>query len=316
VAIVQFRNIGIAAQPEGAGYRILSESVNFYDVFVSFMDRFGWSPFLGHNALIRVSALREVGGLTPGQFADDIDLSAKLRMAGYQIRYARFISAGERHPISYQALRRRTEKWAYGCTQILLRWGIKILLSPLLNGTEKGTFFLTVTYYHFQALLLFYLTLFYLIIPFDDPFMGGTQSLLISAGLILLLTFLPSITYFLRGGRLRSWPAHVVVWGLTYGSQDFVILSSILRCVVRQRLTWVPTNTALSAQRCRWLFCEFCFGAAIVLVAAQQHPGLLLLPTTVLFAGKFLAAPWLNSWIWRRQREDRALVPGFVCRSR
>jgi membrane glycosyltransferase len=73
VAIVQFRNLGYVNKEDSIGYRTLSVSVDFYDAFVSFMDRFGWSPFLGHNALMRVSAMREVGGFTPGQLADDID---------------------------------------------------------------------------------------------------------------------------------------------------------------------------------------------------------------------------------------------------
>ena len=300
IAAVQFRNIGVAGAHEPAGYRILSEAVDFYDVFVTFMDRYGWSSFLGHNALIRLSALREVGGFTPGQLADDIDFSAKLRVAGYHIRYARMVAAGERHPLSYPALRRRTEKWAYGCTQILLRWGAKVLLAPSLSAGEKATFFLTVGYYHFQSLLLLYLTLFYLVLPFRDPMMGGTASLLVSAGLILLLTFTPSVTYFLRAGRLRSWPAHAVVWGLTYGSQDFVILSAILRCLFRRPLSWAPTNAAVSPRDARGLPLEVWFGTSILVVAAVQHSTLLLLPTTGLFAGKFLVASRLNSWMWRR----------------
>jgi cellulose synthase/poly-beta-1,6-N-acetylglucosamine synthase-like glycosyltransferase len=303
VAIVQFRNIGVAAPHERAGYRILSDSVDFYDVFVSFMDRYGWSPFLGHNALIRVSAFRAVGGFTPGQLADDIDFSAKLRLAGYRIRYARFVAAGERHPHSYPALRLRTEKWAYGCTQIMLRWGVRILLAPSLSAGEKVTFFLTVGYYHFQSLLLLYLTLFYLVLPFHDPRMGGTASLLVSAALILLLTFVPSVTYFLRGGRLRSWPAHAVVWGLTFGSQDLVILSAIVRCLLGRPLSWSPTNAAVSTHDGRGLTLEICFGASILVVAALQHPALLLLPTTGLFAGKFLVASRLNSWMWRPRIE-------------
>jgi len=303
IAVVQFRNTGVAAEYEHAGYRILSESVDFYDVFTSFMDRYGWSPFLGHNALIRVSAFREVGGFTPGQLADDIDFSVKLRMAGYCIRYARFVAAGERHPLSYPALRRRTEKWAYGCTQILLRWGAKVLLTPSLSAGEKATFFLTVGYYHFQSLLLLYLTLFYLVLPIHDPMMGGTASLLVSAALILLLTFIPSVTYFLRAGRLRSWPAHAAVWGLTYGSQDFVILSAIVRCLFRRPLSWAPTNAAVSPRDVRGVALEICFGASILVIAALQHPALLLLPTTGLFAGKFLVASRLNSWMWRPEIE-------------
>jgi len=154
VALVQFKNVGHVSVPHSSGYKILSSSVTFYDAFVSFMDRFGWSPFLGHNAILRVSVMKEMGGFTPGQLADDIDFSVKLRLGGYQIRYAREVICGERHPHTYSALRRRTRKWAYGCTQILLGWSWLVFTSPQLRASEKITFFLTVSYYHFQILLM------------------------------------------------------------------------------------------------------------------------------------------------------------------
>jgi hypothetical protein len=289
--------------------------VDFYDAFVSFMDRFGWSPFLGHNAIIRVSALRQVGGLTPGQFADDIDLSVKLRMSGYRARYARFASAGERHPVSYSALLRRTAKWSYGCTQILLRWGAAILWSRRLSLAEKATFALTVSYYHFQALLLLYLCLFYLVLPFAGPWMGGTGSLLVSASLILTLTFLPSITYYLRGGRLRHWPRAAAYWGFTYGSQDFTVVGAIARCVLRCGMDWVPTNASASVRARSRTLLEPIFGLLILAIAIIQHPALLLLPTTVLFVGKFLITPWLNAWFFQLPAPpvgDDGSMPGQV----
>ncbi len=298
VAIVQFRNTAYLWASDGAGYRTLSESVNYYGVFVSFMDRFGWSPFLGHNALLRISALREIGGFTPGQLADDIDLSVRLRIAGYEIRYAAFLSAAERHPGSYEALRRRTAKWSYGCTQILLRWGMTVLGSNRLAFSEKVTFFLTVGYYHFQALLLVYLAMFYIVLPFDPTFLGAVGPLLVSAGLILFLTFLPSITYFLRGKQFWKWPATAACWGLTYGSQDLLIAAAIIRRLVGRRLVWVPTNASTSFGKRSLYTLEVSLGLMILAVAAVKRPALLLLPTTVLFAGKFLVTPWLNWWIF------------------
>ena len=299
VAIVQFRNCGYTSGDDSLGYRTLSGSVDYYDAFVDFMDRFGWSPFLGHNAILRLSALRQVGGFTPGQLADDIDLSVRLRLAGFTIRYAAFASAGERHPTSYEALRRRTAKWSYGCTQILLRWGASVLLSRRLTAAEKVTFLLTVSYYHFQALLLVYLATFYVVLPLDSIFGAALGPLLVSASLILFFTFLPSITYFSRNGNLLSWPSAATRWGLTYGSQDLLVAMSIARCVFHHKLKWVPTNAPISSEKQSLFLQEVYLGAAIVVAAAVTRPALLLLPTTALFAGKFLISPWLNSLIFQ-----------------
>lgn len=304
VAIVQFRNLGHVDEVDSYGYKTLSVSVDFYDAFVSFLDRFGWSPFLGHNALMRVSAMREVGGFTSGQLADDIDYSVKLRLQGYAIRYAREIVAGERHPLSYESLRGRTQKWTYGCTQILMRWGWAVLKSRRLSPADKMTFFLTVGYYHFQIFLLAYLFIFYICLPFHTGELGGINHLIVSAGLILFFTFIPSITYFARNGSLADWPKKAVYWGFTYGSQDFVMLRATLKCLLHRQLGWSPTNGSSRGLGPAHFIPEVLFAVFILAIAAIQHPTLLVLPTTILFAGKFLVAPYLNTLVFGDASRD------------
>lgn len=306
VAVVQFRSIGYTYAEECLGYCILAESIDFYDAFVTFMDRFGWSPFLGHNALLRVSAFKEVGGFTPGQLADDIDFSIKVRLLGYKIRYLRSGVCGERHPASYGSLRRRTAKWAYGCTQILMRWSRKITRSARLTLYEKLTFFLTVGYYHFQALLLIYLAIFYLLLPFDSTNAVAASSLLRSAGLILLITYLPSISFFLRSKRIANWPSAATCWGFTYGSQDMVIGSAIIRCLFGRQMAWIPTNGVQEKSQPQTFALEQILAFLILAIAILKRPTLLVLPTTVLFAGKFLITPYL----------DRLFFNGSPTRSR
>jgi cellulose synthase/poly-beta-1,6-N-acetylglucosamine synthase-like glycosyltransferase len=302
VALVQFRTVAQVFQHEGPRYRILSSSVSFYDAFVHFMDSYGWSPFLGHNAMLRVSAIRQVKGFSPGELADDIDFSVKLRLGGYRIKYARDILCAERHPSNYAALRRRTRKWAYGCTQVIRKWGTAIVRSPSIRLNEKITFFLTVGYYHFQLLLLLYLGLFYLLLPFDRSVGINKVNLAISAVMILLFTFVPSISYFARGGRLRKWPKTAILWGLTYGSQDWVILSGVWQSLTGIRMWWTPTNTGTQKPTMRSLVPEVLAGVLIVVGALSQSFVVLLLPTTMLFAGKFLMAPFLDRLVFDSKR--------------
>ncbi len=310
VALVQFRNIGQVLPEDTPSYRVLAKSVDFYDTFVSFMNRFGWSPFLGHNAILRVSAIKEVGRFTPGQLADDIDLSVKLRLHGYHIQYIRDVACGERHPITYEALRLRTFKWTYGCTQILLRWGTRVLLSGKVNFLDKLTFFLTVGYYHFQILLLAYLTILCVLMPFRDHHIGSDGGLLFSSLLILLLMFLPSITYFVREKIFRSWPSTAICWGVTYGSQDFVMLHGLLRCLCGQKVGWVPTNRHVVRLKSQHFLPELLFGTLIIAVAITQDSNLLVLPTTVFFAGKFLITPFLNPLLFSNSSyAARSTVP-------
>ena len=298
IALVQFRNIGHVSFNDPKGYRVLSDSIDFYDAFTYFLDKVGWSPFLGHNAILRVSAIKKVGHFTPGQFADDIDYSVKLRLSGYEIKYARDIVCGERHPTTYEALRLRTHKWAYGCTQILLNWGRHVISSTELGFREKITFFLTISYYHLQFCLLFYLAIFYLILPFYDSDMGGIVNLFVSSGLILLLTFLPSITYFIYNKKSKAWFNTICLWGFTYGSQDFVVAKAIFNCFLGNNNVWIPTNQKSETNSSSAYFIETIFGILIVTVALINNPWLLILPTTILFSGKFFFSFWANKLIF------------------
>jgi cellulose synthase/poly-beta-1,6-N-acetylglucosamine synthase-like glycosyltransferase len=120
---VQFRNLGTPPKSSSKLLRRLLDSINVFEVFVAPAEKFGWMPFFGHNAVLRLSAIREVGGFQPGEFADDIDVSIRLNLKGYNIQYRQDITFSEDHPENYRAFRARSYKWAYGCASVLRRWG-------------------------------------------------------------------------------------------------------------------------------------------------------------------------------------------------
>src|SRR5207249_11684920 len=80
VAIVQCRSVGVDRPGDGAMRRALAKSVDAFDVILYAAARFGWQPFIGHNAILRTAAVQEVGGLTPGYFSDDLDLTIRLNL--------------------------------------------------------------------------------------------------------------------------------------------------------------------------------------------------------------------------------------------
>src|SRR5438552_2195725 len=88
--------------------RLLSRSINAFHVFFSVQSKFGWQPFIGHNAFLRLRAVREVGGFTPGFFSDDLDLTVRLNLKGYGVVYAPEIRIGEKHLPSYTSFRKRS----------------------------------------------------------------------------------------------------------------------------------------------------------------------------------------------------------------
>src|ERR1043166_7150556 len=69
VAIVQCRTIGIDSPDYCAVNRLLVQSIDAFHVFLTSYSRFGWQPFVGHNAFLRTRAIQKVGGFTPGFFS-------------------------------------------------------------------------------------------------------------------------------------------------------------------------------------------------------------------------------------------------------
>ncbi|KAL2152574.1 hypothetical protein VTH82DRAFT_5758 [Thermothelomyces myriococcoides] len=104
-------------------------------------------PFVGHNALLRWQALQDAAAYTDedgyekywseSHVSEDFDLSLRLQIAGYTLRYASYTGDGFKEGVSltvYDELA-RWEKYAYGCNELLFNplryWPIRGPFTPL-----------------------------------------------------------------------------------------------------------------------------------------------------------------------------------------
>lgn len=83
IAIVQFRNVAVVDPNTCSVNRLLSRSIDAFNVFLTAYARLGWQPFVGHNALLKTAAVMLAGGFTLGFFSDDLDLTVRLNLGGY-----------------------------------------------------------------------------------------------------------------------------------------------------------------------------------------------------------------------------------------
>lgn len=83
---VQGRSVPVDDPGYCGANRRLAESIGAFHAFLAPASRYGWMPFIGHNALLRTAAVQAVGGLTPDFFSDDLDLTVRLCAA--TIRFA------------------------------------------------------------------------------------------------------------------------------------------------------------------------------------------------------------------------------------
>ncbi|RDW79957.1 hypothetical protein BP6252_04595 [Coleophoma cylindrospora] len=104
------------------------------------------APFVGHNAILRWSAIQQVSHMdedgyekfwSESHVSEDFDMSLRLQIKGYTIRLAAWAGEGFKEGVSltvYDELA-RWEKYAYGCNELLFHpirlWFIRGPFTPL-----------------------------------------------------------------------------------------------------------------------------------------------------------------------------------------
>ena len=298
VGAVQFRSVPVADPGYCPANRRLAASIGAFHAFLAPAARFGWMPFIGHNALLRTRAVQQVGGMTPDFFSDDLDLTVRLNLAGYRVAYASEIQMGEKHPPSYTAFRKRSYKWAYGCVQTLRAHSASVLTSGQFSFAEKLSFFQFAGFYCLQCVLLAYLCFVLLAVPFGalGEFVPDLLPSLAVGTIMIGLVYAPLLSFYIKNpaARTRGWVTTLVLCGLVYGGTDFSVLRGVTDAFCRRRRAWVPTNGVIANSVDPALFAEASFGLALLLVPIFYLPELLYLPCWFLFAGKFLFGPALS----------------------
>jgi GT2 family glycosyltransferase len=307
---VQFRSVAVPDPGYCRVNRRLAESIGAFHAFLAPAARFGWMPFIGHNALLRTAAVRHVGGLTPDFFSDDLDLTVRLNLAGGRIVYAPEIEMGEKHPPSYTAFRKRSYKWAYGCVQTLRAHWSAVLGSPAFSFAEKLSFMHFAGFYCVQSILLLYLCVVLLVAPFAPPgtALADPKAGFLVGSALLGMVYAPLLAFYLRSRAHRrpGWLWTVVLCGVVYGGADFSVFGGVIDAFRGRRRAWIPTNGVLATATDPTLFAEAFFGLMLLSVLTIYLPELLYLPCWLLFGGKFLFGPALS--LLYRDEPHHALV--------
>ncbi len=84
----------------------------------------------GNGQLIKRTALHSVGGWTEDTITDDLDLSTKLHIAGWDVRYLRDVTVEEEAILRFKPLLRQRRRWAEGSLKRYLEHGFDMITSP------------------------------------------------------------------------------------------------------------------------------------------------------------------------------------------
>jgi cellulose synthase/poly-beta-1,6-N-acetylglucosamine synthase-like glycosyltransferase len=294
LAVVQFRSLGVIKKSYCKVNFILRKSIDAFHANMSVYSRFGWQPFIGHNAILRTAAVLDVGCFTPGFFSDDLDLTVRLNMKGYRVKYGHDLHMGETHPPNYTAFRKRAYKWSYGCMQSLKAHSGNIIRSKL-SLAEKCFFFLFTAHYVMSVFLFLYMIVNFIIAPFFinvNPL--SIPGSIVAGGILILVIFFPFLSYFIRLKQLKQAVKPVVLGALVYGTTDFDSMRGTFDCLLGKKRKWIPTNTSGKGKMRKKVWLEPLFGLILLVVPLITKMSLLFLPSTYLFAGKFLFVPALQ----------------------
>jgi hypothetical protein len=145
VAIIQFSS-GVMQ----VAHNYFENGITFFTNLIYTAIRFGVAsgdvaPFVGHNAILRWSAIQEVSFKEDGvekywsesHVSEDFDMALRLQVWGYVVRMAAWAGDGFKEGVSltvYDELT-RWEKYAYGCNELVFHpvkyWLTKGPITPL-----------------------------------------------------------------------------------------------------------------------------------------------------------------------------------------
>ncbi|MBI3998884.1 MAG: glycosyltransferase family 2 protein [Armatimonadetes bacterium] len=134
-----------------------------YRIFQTLMQRArqavgGFVCLAGNGLIVKRAALEAVGGWNPEALTEDIDLSVRLHLGGWEIRYCYEAQIGEEAVVQLRDLLRQRERWFEGALLCLGEYLPQILRSrlPLLRRIDT-LFFLSGSLLSVLAVLTGYL---------------------------------------------------------------------------------------------------------------------------------------------------------------
>jgi cellulose synthase/poly-beta-1,6-N-acetylglucosamine synthase-like glycosyltransferase len=162
-----------------------------------------WFNFNGTAGVWRRAALEDAGGWTADTLTEDLDLSYRAFLRGWQALYLRDVQVPAELPVSFSAYRRQQRRWASGSFQVAMKlippiWRAPVPLSQKLEAT------LHLTSNSVYILLCMLALLYPLVLALTERYSGLVG--LFGVGAIFNTTmFVPSL-YFLAAQRQLGRP--------------------------------------------------------------------------------------------------------------
>jgi cellulose synthase/poly-beta-1,6-N-acetylglucosamine synthase-like glycosyltransferase len=169
VGIVQGRVSVLNARESWIAKIVALERIGGYRVSQYARDRLGLVPqFAGTVGLVRRDLLLRFGGFNPDVLAEDTDLTFKVRLAGYKVKYVNDAESGEEGVIGLRQYWNQRSRWAKGHMQCAFEHTWPLLRSKRMSLKEKIDGLMLLSVYFVPLLVMlswFYLFVLFLVGP-------------------------------------------------------------------------------------------------------------------------------------------------------
>jgi cellulose synthase/poly-beta-1,6-N-acetylglucosamine synthase-like glycosyltransferase len=164
--------------------------------------------FNGAAGVWRKAAIADAGGWQSDTVTEDLDLSYRAQLAGWQVRYLRDVVAPAELPPLVSAFKQQQVRWAKGASQCLRKLAGPIVRAKRLSGVQKLMALLHLSGYFNQVFLLLMILLTLPIVLTSPDFSG-------MAALLGGLASVPPLLFVLGQMALyRDWPRRVLAYPL------------------------------------------------------------------------------------------------------
>ncbi len=163
-----------------------------------------WFNFNGTAGVWRRAAIEDAGGWTADTLTEDLDLSYRAYLKGWEGRYARDIEVPAELPVNFSGFRRQQHRWARGSLECAAKLGPQVWRAPLRLAVKfQATLHLLGYSVH---LMLFLLTLLYPIVVRFTAVYPQFSSLFGLAYLLALTSLAPTLFFVVAQQQLgRNW---------------------------------------------------------------------------------------------------------------
>lgn len=196
-----------------------------------------WFNFNGTAGIWRKEAIQDAGGWKAETLTEDLDLSYRAFLRGWQARYVSGVVTPAELPVSFTAFRRQQHRWARGSLECALRF-VPIIWRSQASFFQKVQASLHLTGYVVQALLVGMVVLYpsvLLISYYLNPRLGVWFNL----ALLFNITVLAPTVYFitsqmaLKRNVFRLLPA-ILFMNILGAGMMFNTLRAMLQIIFRR----------------------------------------------------------------------------------